>query len=44
MNTSTLHLGREWTVEHDQEVRVMNPVAVAQGAHAFLKKHPLTGR
>jgi hypothetical protein len=22
----------------------MNPIAVAQGAHAFLQKHPITGR
>lgn len=22
----------------------VNPVAVAQGAHAFLQKHPMTGR
>jgi pimeloyl-ACP methyl ester carboxylesterase len=25
-------------------MQIMNPVAVAQGAHAFLKRHPMTGR
>jgi pimeloyl-ACP methyl ester carboxylesterase len=25
-------------------MQIMNPVAVAQAAHAFLKKHPMTGR
>ena len=33
-----------YALELAHGMQIMNPVGVAEGAHAFLRKHPMTGR